>query len=268
MTHRSINFSHIAHEPTLDVIQGTRDNLTNKEIEGVSTSLTSGVEKCVWHHDDVFSYVVNGNIIPNIVSDSANDTASGTGARTVKITGLLHQLVSGQNTFTRTSVTATLNGTTNVSGFGNFYRVEKLEVLTAGSSGLNQGNIKVFSQGTTNVVASMSAGDNVSNQLILSPADNEDALVERIHVSGYFQTPVELKINVYEQSTGLQKTIYKFFCSSNSNNFTFNIRKKLVSGDTLWASLKPITAVTGLHNSISVLCEATLKNKNSVVPTF
>lgn len=72
----------------------------------------------------------------SIASASANDTAAGTGARTVRITYLT-------DTFTGPfTETVTLNGTTYVNTVAtNICYIEQIEVITAGSTGSNVGII-------------------------------------------------------------------------------------------------------------------------------
>jgi hypothetical protein len=76
----------------------------------------------------------------SIASASANDTAAGTGARTIKITYLDQ---TGAGPFTET---LTLNGTTGVNTVAtNICFIEQIEVLTAGSGGNNAGIITLYS---------------------------------------------------------------------------------------------------------------------------
>lgn len=72
--------------------------------------------------------------IHGIVSTSANDTEAGTGARTVRITGL-------DASYAPASETVTLSGTTPVSTTGAYVFVSEICVLTAGSGGINAGDI-------------------------------------------------------------------------------------------------------------------------------
>lgn len=67
-----------------------------------------------------------------LVSASANDAAAGTGARTVLVTGLdaNRDIISE---------TVTLNGVTPVNLTNNFFRVNSMTVVTAGSTGYNEG---------------------------------------------------------------------------------------------------------------------------------
>jgi hypothetical protein len=75
----------------------------------------------------------------SISSANANDTAAGTGARTVRIT-YYDQAFAGPF-----SVTLTLNGVTPVNTVAaDISYVEKMEVLTAGSTGSNVGIISLF----------------------------------------------------------------------------------------------------------------------------
>lgn len=75
----------------------------------------------------------------SFASSNVNDTAAGTGARTVKITYLDQ---TGAGPFTEI---ITLNGTTGVNTVAtDICYVEQLEVLTAGSTGSNIGIITLF----------------------------------------------------------------------------------------------------------------------------
>lgn len=90
----------------------------------------------------------------DVSSDDANDTSAGTGARTVRI----HGLKTTSSTAYETE-DITLNGTTNVTSTNTWWRVNRVEVLTAGSGATNAGVITVHSTTTTaNVFAAVAAG--------------------------------------------------------------------------------------------------------------
>lgn len=94
-----------------------------------------------------------------VVSTSANDTSAGTGARTMRITGLDANYDIQTEDFT-------LNGTTPVTGVKTFVRVHTATVLTSGSSNtaFNIGTISVYHTTTTaNVFLSMRVGANQTN---------------------------------------------------------------------------------------------------------
>lgn len=93
----------------------------------------------------------------SVVSSSASDAAAGTGARTVKITGL-------DSSYAEITETITLNGTTPVTTTATFWRVLTAEVLTAGSGNFNAGTITAnHSTTTANIFFVMPIDRNRSN---------------------------------------------------------------------------------------------------------
>lgn len=93
-----------------------------------------------------------------VFSASANDTAAGTGARTIKIYGL-------DSSYDLAEETVTLSGVTAVDTVGTYIRVYRAQVITAGSGGYNAGIITIRQKTTTaNVFAALRA--NTNNTLI------------------------------------------------------------------------------------------------------
>ena len=88
--------------------------------------------------------------VVSIVSSDANDDDGDTGAITVEIQGL-------DGNYAEISETVTLNGTSAVTTTASFLRVFRMRVLTAGSSGTNEGNITASIGG--NNVARISGGN-------------------------------------------------------------------------------------------------------------
>lgn len=86
-----------------------------------------------------------------ISSDNANDTAGGTGARTVIVEGL-------DASYNEISETITLNGVSVVNSVNSYLRMHRMYVTTAGSAGGNQGIITTTQSVTTaNVFSKMPA---------------------------------------------------------------------------------------------------------------
>jgi len=96
-----------------------------------------------------------------IVSASANDTAAGTGARTVAVRGLGSDL--GE-----LNETVTLSGATPVTLANSFFRINQIEVLTAGSGGINAGALSV-KHGAT-VIGSVEASMGRSRSAVFTPS--------------------------------------------------------------------------------------------------
>jgi hypothetical protein len=87
-----------------------------------------------------------------VFSSDANDTSAGTGAQTVLIVGL----DSNYNTITET---VSMNGVTGVNTTQSFIRVNDFLVRTAGSTGINEGNITLRQSTTTANVMSYILAD-------------------------------------------------------------------------------------------------------------
>lgn len=74
----------------------------------------------------------------NVASASADDTAAGSGARTVRISGL-------NENYLEVMETLTLNGTNNVLSVNSYWIIHRAIVLTAGSGATNAGAITLTS---------------------------------------------------------------------------------------------------------------------------
>jgi len=94
----------------------------------------------------------------DIVSTSANDTAAGTGARTVYITGL-------DTNYAVQSETLTLNGVAKVTSANTYRRVNYAYVVSAGSGGVNAGDLTLCHTTTTaNVFFVLRTGTNQTQE--------------------------------------------------------------------------------------------------------
>lgn len=269
MAHRQRKFVHIHNRPELDLIEGSRSDMSNNTVEGVSKSLSAGVNKVIWNEDSAFHYESNTNISFFVVSTSGNDVSStGSGARQIRITGLTTSLVGGQQIYSENVEDINLNGTTNVIAPTALYRILKIEVISAGSNKVNEGDIKAVKFGSTEVLGCLEAGTNKSNQLIVSPKTGENALIENLYLNGYCDTESEVHVNKFSETSGVQQTPFIFFIGGHHANFKFPIRMKVAAGETVWVSVKPLAAIVGTHNHICGMLECTNRSVNSVVPSF
>jgi len=100
-----------------------------------------------------------------VVSSSANDSASGSGARQVDI----HYL---DNNYVQHSELITLNGTTPVNtAAANILRINNFHVIVAGSSKCSAGNIDIRNLAGTEIYSRISASRNASLQAIWTVPD-------------------------------------------------------------------------------------------------
>ncbi|PHR55977.1 MAG: hypothetical protein COA43_14770 [Robiginitomaculum sp.] len=99
-------------------------------------------------HDATVAEVVT------VESSSVNDDTGGTGAITIQLIGL------GSGFVSQTEI-VTLNGTASVDSVNSYLRLDRVLVLTAGTGGVNDGDITVAQKVTTaNVFAVVPAGGN------------------------------------------------------------------------------------------------------------
>lgn len=114
--------------------------IARNQIQGHSNILVFGYnpdvdtsEETVWPDGGLIPHPSAESVL-KISSTSANDTAAGTGARTVFISG-----VNGN--YNTVSETVELNGQTAVNTTNSYLYVNQLYVVTTGSGGVNDGAI-------------------------------------------------------------------------------------------------------------------------------
>lgn len=141
----------------------------------------------------------------DVSSASANDTSAGTGARTVRIHGLA--------TSTSTAYTTedlTMNGTSLVTSSGTWYRVNLVEVLTAGSGETNAGIITVHHTTTTaNVFAQMAASTGYSAIAAWTVPKDSDLFIQSMRVALARASGAAGSANVLFQTRALSSSVWR-----------------------------------------------------------
>jgi hypothetical protein len=107
----------------------------------------------IWDANGIYSYLASATAL-SVSSPSASDSASGAGARTLRIYGL-------DADYLEINELVTLNASTAVSTAQSYLRVYRAVVETAGSAGINKDHIYVYTGantgGTPNATASIRA---------------------------------------------------------------------------------------------------------------
>lgn len=106
----------------------------------------NGTEETIWSRGGLYVYPTVAEV-NTISSTSADDTAEGTGARTVSVFGL-------DASYNEISETISLNGQTPVNTVNSYLRINRMFVATAGSGGTAAGTIAA---GTGTVTAGVPA---------------------------------------------------------------------------------------------------------------
>lgn len=114
---------------------GTQPAVTQVSLMGYNGAIPATLET-MWPESAVYTPLTTAMSSPYCASSSANDTSAGTGARTINVSGI-------DTSFAAFSETVTLNGQSSVNlATANILLINSMEVLTAGSGGLNAGIIQ------------------------------------------------------------------------------------------------------------------------------
>jgi hypothetical protein len=145
---------------------------------GRNVDVDTGAVEDIWDGGDSWS----GPTVAaahNVRSTNACDTGitgSGAGARTVDVQGLDASYISA-------SETITLNGTTNVATTGSYIRIHRMIVRTAGSDGINHGNITACMPSDDTVTAQISASFNQTLMAIYTIAASKTGYITNYYAS-------------------------------------------------------------------------------------
>jgi len=99
-----------------------------------NNAAVGNTEETIWAEGGLYVYPTSATQM-TVSSSSANDTAAGTGARTINIEGL-------DADYNEVSEDIILNGQTPVTTVNSYLRINRAAVLAAGSSGKNAGIIR------------------------------------------------------------------------------------------------------------------------------
>ena len=122
-------------------VEAARGSLGRAVYKFGYNSAISTTEEVVWDGGNVYSYISTA-ATATIVSSSAADDATGTGARKIVIEGL-------DENYAPQSVEVTMDGTTNVTTTEEWLAINRMYVTEAGSGEVNAGNITATVGGTT-----------------------------------------------------------------------------------------------------------------------
>lgn len=123
---------------------------------GANYDLSTSVED-VWSVGGVYSYLTSASTL-EVLSDDANDTSAGTGARSVTIQGL-------DANFKEISETVNLSGITPVSTANQYIRVNRMFVATTGTYGIGSAGditLRVESGGATQAIIQETTADTIA----------------------------------------------------------------------------------------------------------
>lgn len=128
------------------------------------------------------------------VSDDSTDNQAGVGARSILITGLL----SGGAEGTETLLLHATDGTIAVTSVKLWYRINDIEVVTAGSSGKNAGNLII--KNGANILSYVEEGTNKALQAVYTVPLGKEFYVDNVRGTGAGTKNVD--VHVYARESG------------------------------------------------------------------
>ena len=140
-----------SYDWTINISAGAVDGTSYIEKFGMNIDVDSDKET-IWDGGGIYSYISTAETVA-VTSTAGVDSAAGTGARTVEIQGL----DADYNVVLETLTIGGAGGTTE------FIRIFRVKVVTAGTSGINEGTISVTSSDTSTVLAQIGIDGTGSN---------------------------------------------------------------------------------------------------------
>ena len=140
-----------SYDWTINISAGAVDGTSYIEKFGMNIDVDSDKET-IWEGGGIYSYISTAETVA-VTSTAGVDSAAGTGARTVEIQGL----DADYNVVLETLTIGGAGGTTE------FIRIFRVKVVTAGTSGINEGTISVTSSDTSTVLAQIGIDGTGSN---------------------------------------------------------------------------------------------------------
>ena len=148
---------------TLEAIKTSANlipGISSQPITGQGLGYATSVEETIWDGGGSGSI---GDWVPptatrihDIVSDDANDTIAGSGARVVLVSGISGGLI--------TTELISMNGVTPVPTVNSYTMIHQIAVVVFGTvtGGVNAGEIRATAQTDSTVTCLMTAGNNLS----------------------------------------------------------------------------------------------------------
>ena len=167
------------------------------------------VPEDVWSGGGLYPFMTGATSL-EIVSDSASDTAAGVGARTVLITGL------DVNYIEQTDL-MTLNGTTAVAVPKQYFRINQLIIITAGSTETNVGTITVRNAGAGTTRGLIPAGIGISRQAVFTVPAGHTLTIHSLFASLNRTSGIDKNVTIgfsFRTSLGVRRLTLEFSISS------------------------------------------------------
>lgn len=170
----------LTNDPALNISRGALAGFSMQNKYGQNLDVDTGTED-IWPNGGTYLEPDTATTL-SLVSTSANDTAAGTGVRTVFISGL-------NGSYAPVSETVTMNGLTPVTTVNSYIAVNVFYADTAGTGGAAAGSITLTSAATgTPVLGVIPVGEGNATAAIYTVPAGYKAYITRFTGSVYCNT--------------------------------------------------------------------------------
>lgn len=211
-----------------EVVEGVRQGHQSWGKFGYKDGVSDSTGSVIWPYTtDTYTPLPTEQKV-EIASSSTNDDGSpvGTGARTVTIYGISNGALAQE--------TLTLDGTTYVQSTNTYTGINRVKVITAGTSGYNEGNLTVRGVTDTSAIpAYVAAQAGVTEQMIFHIPDDKDAYIHKVVLTGgkLGAKTADFVCHGYQVINGVRLDLFQAFVSG-SNHFAldFTIPVRMAAG--------------------------------------
>lgn len=164
--------------------QGRATGIRTLHKFGRNLDVDTAAAEDLWNQGGDYTFPAAAEVV-DVVSDDANDTSAGTGARTLTIEGL-------DANYAEISETISMNGVTPVATSAAFLRVFRAYVATAGTNLTNAGTITGDNTTSSNVLLNIQPDEGQTLLGVYTVPANCQLLMTRFYTSAGKQAAVSL----------------------------------------------------------------------------
>ena len=173
----------------LDCARGAIPNVTCVHKFGRNEDIDTAADEDIWTNGGTYTFPTGAETL-NVVSDDANDDDGDTGARTIRIIGL-------DASFAEQTETVTLNGTSNVVTANSYLRVNRAQIVTAGSSGHNEGTVTLTQSSSALVLAGITPTNNQTQLALYTVPDGYTCYLRSVAVFAGKQAAASVTFSLF-----------------------------------------------------------------------
>ena len=191
-----------------------------------SNNSISTTNQDIWGPAGTLQWLTSAELMSVVSASPSNDNSTGTGVRSVKITGL-------DNSFKEISEVITLD-TTPVLTVNKYIRVYRVKAESTGTyTGKNSGDITITSNVSATVQAAILAGDSQTVQTHYSIEAGHTGFIKNIRASMDTGKEITLKLHVRNGADIVTPPYKPDAHKHHWNGITEPIREKYIAGHVL-----------------------------------